>query len=116
MAGSKVKMPDAEARSGKVALRVPIDGRLRTILLAPDTALLYANHVAGLAADMLGPVEGRLPVVDNIKFLPTEDGGAHLQLITSEGPCLFHLPAEWLVALTQAAGDLLELRGAAGSA
>ncbi len=116
MADSKIKLHDAEARDGNVALRIPIDGRLRTFVLKPDDALAYANRIANVGVGLVGPLDGRLDLVDNIELRPTDDGGADLAIMSTAGPCLFHLPANWLVALSQAAADLLEQRDIAGRA
>ncbi|SDC30030.1 hypothetical protein SAMN05444678_102237 [Sphingomonas sp. YR710] len=108
---------EVTADRGIVALRVPIDGRLRTVRMDGATALALANKLASVAVTMEGGADRIVDGISEILLRPGTNGGADMLVVSEQvGPMGFRLPANLLLALSEAANGVLELRKDTGTA
>jgi len=117
MAVDPAKPIEAIVDGERVAIRIPIDGRTRTVRCGRVEALGLANRIANAAVQLPGPAPMGIELANDLRLTPYDGSFAVLQISTAEsGPLNFRLSANLLLALSEAARTALEHAGIDGSA
>jgi len=116
-----LKSGDAQAvitGDGRIAFRLPVDGRLRTFHCDPKTALGIGVGLCTAAVKLGPPSEEGFERVTDIKLLPYRGSDAAFLALSTEaaGPYHFMVDAKILNALASAAEAALEHGRSGGSA
>lgn len=95
---------------GKVALRLPVGGRERLIVLGAEDAVRIGTRIVGAGADQMTEFT-RVPKVSKILLSPFDANGTAMLRIAidgSGGEALYALDAKWILALAESAKAALE--------
>ena len=106
----------ADVDRGSVALRVPIDGRARTVRLDPGDAIALGNALCVRAFAIAPDLADQRTSADGVKMRPIGQGGAEVAFLTDKGPLIIGLSANLVIALSEAANAVLGERSAEGTA
>lgn len=102
----RIRLDDATiAGAGEdIRLRLPVDGRARSFLLDPRTAILLGNALAEAGLDRLETPE-ELPQIAQVSINPdARHGGTIARFVTTQGRALsMFVPRKLLYALAEAA-------------